>query len=86
MLAEYEKLEESLLPLKELNKFLNLSSCELKQFDEIVHIHPMRVSAYYLSLIDWNDPNDPIRKMAIPSLDESNLEGFYDTSGEASDV
>lgn len=83
MLAEYEKLEESLLPLKELNKFLNLSSCELKQFDEIVHIHPMRVSAYYLSLIDWNDPNDPIRKMAIPSLDESNLEGFYDTSGEA---
>jgi KamA family protein len=34
-------------------------------------------------LIDWNDPNDPIRKIAIPSIEELNLEGVYDTSGEA---
>ncbi len=43
----------------------------------------MRITAYYLSLIDWNDPCDPIRKMAIPSLEEFNLQGSYDTSGEA---
>lgn len=43
----------------------------------------MRISPYYLSLIDWNDPDDPIRKMAVPSDEEMNLEGFYDTSGEA---
>ncbi|MCP4600595.1 MAG: KamA family radical SAM protein [Proteobacteria bacterium] len=28
---------------------------------------PMAVTPYYLSLIDTNDPGDPIRKMAIPS-------------------
>jgi KamA family protein len=36
-----------------------------------------------MSLIDWNDPHDPIKKMAIPSMDEFNLQGSYDTSGEA---
>ena len=43
----------------------------------------MRVTPYYMSLIDWDDPNDPIRKMAIPSFEESSLDGSYDTSGEA---
>jgi KamA family protein len=42
----------------------------------------MRISPYYLSLIDWNDPDDPIRKMAVPSVEELSLEGIYDTSGE----
>lgn len=42
----------------------------------------MQVTPYYFSLIDWNNPDDPIRKMAIPSLNELNLEGSYDTSGE----
>jgi len=43
----------------------------------------MRVSQYYMSLINWDDPQDPIKKMAAPSCDELNLEGLYDTSGEA---
>ena len=42
----------------------------------------MQVTPYYFSLIDWSNPSDPIRKMAIPSLNELNLEGSYDTSGE----
>ena len=83
MLAEYKKLEESLLPLDQLKQVLNLSPKDLKQLKNIIKVHPMRINAYYISLIDWNDPNDPIKQMAIPSLDEQNLEGFYDTSGEA---
>jgi len=43
----------------------------------------MRVTPYYLSLIDWDNPHDPIRKMAIPSVQGLNLQGSYDTSGEA---
>jgi lysine 2,3-aminomutase len=35
-----------------------------------------------MSLIDWSNPADTIRKMAIPSLDELSLQGSYDTSGE----
>jgi lysine 2,3-aminomutase len=42
----------------------------------------MQVTPYYFSLIDWSNPDDPIRKMVIPSLNELNLEGSYDTSGE----
>jgi lysine 2,3-aminomutase len=30
----------------------------------------MNISRYYLSLIDPNDKNDPIRKQAIPSEEE----------------
>ena len=30
----------------------------------------MAVTPYYLSLIDLNDPFDPIRKMAIPRAEE----------------
>ncbi|MEJ2272909.1 MAG: KamA family radical SAM protein [Candidatus Bathyarchaeota archaeon] len=54
-----------------------------KNLKKIVQRHPMRITPYYMSLIDWDDPDDPIRKMAIPSLQELNLQGSYDTSGEA---
>ncbi len=43
----------------------------------------MRVSPYYLSLINWSDPHNPIKKMVVPALEELNLDGVYDTSGEA---
>jgi KamA family protein len=83
MLAEYKKLEENSFPLNKIKRTLKLSTSELKQLEKINQVHPMRINAYYMSLIDWNDPDDPIRQMAIPSLDELNLDGFYDTSGEA---
>ena len=43
----------------------------------------MSITKYYLSLIDPNDPNDPIRKMAVPSKWEMDVSGSYDTSGES---
>lgn len=42
----------------------------------------MNVTRYYASLIDWKDPNDPLRSMAVPSRDELIENGQYDTSGE----
>ena len=30
---------------------------------------------YYLSLIDWNDKNDPIRRIIIPAIDELDKRG-----------
>jgi len=67
----------------QLPYYADLSPDEKEQLTQVVQAHPMRVSPYYLSLIDWNDPHDPIRKIAVPSLDELNIEGVYDTSGEA---
>jgi lysine 2,3-aminomutase len=86
-MPEHEKLgnelDNAICTVEELANYVNLSSKEKKQLKEVVQVHPMRVSPYYLSLINWNDPHDPIRKIAVPSLEELNLEGVYDTSGEA---
>jgi len=46
----------------------------------------MRITHHYLSLVDKNDPADPIRKMVVPSAEEFNLLGQYDTSGELSNT
>jgi lysine 2,3-aminomutase len=69
--------------LEELRNYATISSEEAEQIEQVVKIHPMRISPYYLSLIDWNDHDDPIRKIAVPSFEELNVEGVYDTSGEA---
>ncbi len=82
-MPEHSKLEDVINSIEQLADYLKLSSDEKEQLKQVVKIHPMRVSPYYLSLINWNDPNDPIKKMVIPCLDELHLEGFYDTSGEA---
>ncbi len=82
-MPEHKELEKSISTVKQLKKHAAFAPDEAKQLEQVVQIHPMRVSPYYLSLIDWNDPDDPIRKMAVPSVEELNLEGFYDTSGEA---
>jgi len=82
-MPEHKELEKSISTVKQLKNYVDLSLDEEEQLEQVVQVHPMRVSPYYVSLIDWNDPHDPIRKMAVPSVEELNLEGFYDTSGEA---
>lgn len=79
---ENETLNQSISTLEQLKNYLRLSSTEEKLLLQVIQAHPMRISAHYMSLIDWNDPYDPIRRMAVPSPDELNLEGCYDTSGE----
>jgi len=85
-MPEHKELEKNISTIKQLTKHAALALYEEEQLEQVVQIHPMRVSPYYLSLIDWNDPDDPIRKMAVPSVEELNLEGFYDTSGEAANT
>ena len=82
-MPEHNTLENSIFTLEQLESCVGLSPEEKEKIEQIIKIHPMRISPYYLSLIDWSDPHDPIRKMAVPSFEELNLEGFYDTSGEA---
>ena len=82
-MPEHKELENIIGSVEQLSNYVELSSNEKEQLEQVAQIHPMRVSPYYLSLINWNDPHDPIRKMAVPSLEELNLDGFYDTSGEA---
>lgn len=69
--------------VEDLNLYLNLTKDEKVKMDEILERYPMSITPYYISLVDFNDPNDPIKKMCIPSLEETDLSGSFDTSGEA---
>lgn len=77
-----KQMQNSICTVQQLKKFMFLTANEEKKLEKIIEKHPMRVTPYYMSLIDWENPNDPIRKMAIPSIQELNREGSYDTSGE----
>jgi lysine 2,3-aminomutase len=81
-MPKYKELEKSISNVKQLKRYVDLAPDEAKMLEKIIRVHPMRISPYYISLIDWNDPDDPIRKMAVPSVEELSLEGSYDTSGE----
>ena len=54
----------------ELTRFIPLSTEEQAQLRLVTIQYPLSVSPYYLSLINPDDPDDPIRKQAIPSIQE----------------
>jgi len=81
-MAWEKELEESISTIAQLGDYIELTPELEQQLQEIVAIHPMRITQYYMSLIDKYDPNDPIRRMIVPSEEELNLLGSYDTSGE----
>ena len=62
---------------------MGLSADEEASLQSILDVYPMAIPQYYLSLIDWQNPNDPIKRMCIPSLTETDMSGDFDTSGEA---
>jgi len=78
-----EILRHTVTSIEELEQFVEISTEEKNQLEEIAGIHPIRVTKHVLELMNASDPEDPIRKMYLPSLDELDLSGNYDTSGEA---
>jgi len=78
-----DELKRNICTVEQLREHIDLTSDEEKNLKKIIDVHPMSVTRYYMSLIDPEDPNDPIRKMALPSEGELNVIGSYDTSGEA---
>jgi len=53
-----------------------LTAEEQAQLKLVTIKYPLAVTPYYLSLIDPADPEDPIRKQAIPSFEEIALAGI----------
>jgi lysine 2,3-aminomutase len=78
----HKELEKSICTLEQLKSYGGRFD-EEEKLKQVIQIHPMRISPYYMSLINWGDPHDPMKKIAVPSFEELNPEGFYDTSGEA---
>ncbi|MFV0423486.1 KamA family radical SAM protein [Oleidesulfovibrio sp.] len=62
---------------------LPLTAEETRALRPVMDHYAFRASDYYLSLIDWNDPADPIRRIIIPHTDEAKDWGDLDPSNEA---
>ncbi|MBR0085681.1 MAG: lysine 2,3-aminomutase, partial [Lachnospiraceae bacterium] len=56
--------------VEELKKYIALSETETKGIEKCLETLRMAITPYYLSLIDPDDPDDPVRKQAIPTEDE----------------
>ena len=81
-MAWQNHLKQSICTIEQLKPYTNIPPREERQWQRIIEKHPMRITPHYLSLINWDDPNDPIGRMAVPDIDELDLSGSYDTSGE----
>jgi lysine 2,3-aminomutase len=62
------QLQNRITTVEQLASFLPLSPRERAQFKVVTKKYPLSVTPYYLSLINPDDPDDPIRKQAIPSF------------------
>jgi len=73
--------------VEELSNLIPLSAKEKTQLKLVTTKYPLAVTPYYLSLINTYDPDDPIRKQAIPSFEEIALGniGFEDPLAERRD-
>ena len=56
-----------------LKQFFHLSKEEEQGITSSLSKLRMAITPYYLSLIDPSDPEDPIRKQSIPTIDELNV-------------
>jgi lysine 2,3-aminomutase len=59
--------------IEQLTQFIPLSAEEQTQLRLVTMRYPLSVTPFYLSLIDPDDPEDPVRKQAIPSALEMTL-------------
>ncbi|PLX76917.1 MAG: KamA family radical SAM protein [Desulfuromonas sp.] len=65
-----KELQNNITTIDELINKIEITPAEELILREVVDAHPMNIPQYYLDLIDQDDPNDPIRKMCIPSREE----------------
>lgn len=70
-----KELRNNINSVDDLLDYFDLSGDEESTLREIAERHPINIPRYYLSLINPSDPQDPIRKLAIPESDELILAG-----------
>lgn len=81
-----EELKKGIRSAHELRELFGFDDAETARYAEVIERYPMMITPYYLSLVDRSDPDDPIRRMCVPSFDEFEPGGSFDTSGEATNT
>jgi lysine 2,3-aminomutase len=70
--------------ITKLDQVSSLNAAEREDLKPVSEKFTFRTNEYYQSLIDWNDPNDPIRRIVMPDVQELGEFGELDASDESS--
>jgi KamA family protein len=68
--------------LTKIEQLEQLSQAEKIELKQVTNKFALRSNDYYLSLINWDDPADPIRRVVVPCVEESEQWGRLDPSDE----
>ncbi len=69
--------------VNKISKIDQIPENSRKNLEKVTEIYPFKANNYYLSLINWENENDPIKRLIIPNESEiSDKWGSYDPSNE----
>ena len=75
MNVSLKHLSEKFKKIKYLTKLEQIPQLTEKEREEMQKVNDrfvFRTNDYYQSLIDWKDPNDPIKRIIMPDVEELN--------------
>lgn len=61
----------------------SLTEADQKALSPVTQRYAFRATEYYLGLINWSDPDDPLRKIVVPDAGELEAGGELDACNEA---
>ena len=67
------QLSHRLQKADELKSFGSLAEDTLSTIGQVAEAYPFSMTPYYLSLANWDDPDDPIRRQVFPDPADSTL-------------
>lgn len=76
------QMKNRITDIQKLKEILPLDDKELKEIEEVGKHYRWAISPYYLSLIDKDNKEDPIKKISIPNILELEEGGSTDPMGE----
>ena len=68
--------------IRSIDQIPNIPPQEREKLRKVADRYVFRANDYYLGLINWDDPNDPIKQLIIPRLEELEDWGELDASNE----
>ena len=66
-----------------INDIKNLDKNEKERINSVCSSFKFKLNEYYENLIDWRDPDDPLKKIVIPCQEEMDSLGKLDFSDES---
>jgi len=78
-----QELRNSITSPEELVGIFDLPAGKLRDIRRVAADYPFSITPYYLSLIDLNNPDDPVRKQCVPAEEELTI--YYSSQDDPLD-